>query len=472
MTKEMTVQKKSDPIMELIKQYQGSIANVLPGHMKAETVVRMAFNAVYKTPKLRECTKASLVNCILEASMLGLDIGRTAHIVPYGKTATFIPDYKGFIDLAHRSDRIQSFPFKPVYEKDLFEYEEGTTRYIRHKPFKGKGRGPLIAAYATVFFKHGGFDFEVVEQADIDAVKKRSPGARMKDSPWNQPDLEWTMWCKTAVRRLAKRVPQSPDLQRAAYLEEMAEAGLRQDIDHAKDIIDLEPLPTDALTDALQDNIKDKPEPGKLAEILDIEPKKEEPKKDEPPKKETPPAKEPQVPPEQKTAKEPELTQEEKDKELWAKEYKMKRSGFAESVMKALATFASSPYLNREGKKKWIRLQKKGRISADTPWPLDPKPEPTPDQQPEKTVGDDMDQTEISDPGASDEVDSASKGHTEEERPLFNEDGSLTQPPEKQEPPDTEYVVCPKTHFRVAIDACKQTCKVSDGCEPYQALLF
>lgn len=229
---------KQDPIFEMLARYKPAITSVLPKHLTPERMLRIAHTVIYKVPKLRDCTPLSLVNGVLEIAMLGLDIGRTAHLIPYGKEATVIIDYKGFIELAHRSSQISSFSFKPVYENDLFDYEEGTGRYIKHKP-TNKERGKLIAAYAIVNFRNGGFDFEVVLPPDIEATKKKAPGAKRSDSPWNKVDEEWTMWCKTAVRRLAKRIPQSPELQKAAYLEELVEAGLKQSIDHVtEDIID------------------------------------------------------------------------------------------------------------------------------------------------------------------------------------------------------------------------------------------
>lgn len=235
---------QKDPIYELLVQNKTAIESVLPKHLTVERILRLAYTAFSRSPKLRQCTPDSLINSVLELSMLGLEIGRTGHIVPFGKEAVFIPDYKGYIDLAHRSDRIESFPFKPVYANDEFDYQEGTTRYIKHVPCKTGDRGALVAAYAICFFKHGGYDFEVVWQPDIDATKRVSPGARHSDSPWNKADQEWTMWCKTAVRRLAKRIPQSPELQKAAYHEEMAEAGLKQDIHYLDAVIDVTSPPT------------------------------------------------------------------------------------------------------------------------------------------------------------------------------------------------------------------------------------
>lgn len=225
-----SVVKQSDPIMDLLAAYKPAIRSVLPSHLTPERMLRLAHQAVVKIPKLRQCTPISLINSVIEISTLGLDIGRTAHIIPYKEQATVIIDYKGIIELAHKSDKVASTPMKPVYTKDLFDYQEGTDRWIKHKPAR-KERGQLVAAYAIVNFKDGSFDFEVVEDEDIILVKARAPGAKKKESPWNTED-EWTMWCKTAMRRLAKRIPQSPQLQRAAYLEDLVHAGLKQDIGH------------------------------------------------------------------------------------------------------------------------------------------------------------------------------------------------------------------------------------------------
>jgi len=228
-----------DPIYRLLAANQKAIANVLPKHLTPERMLRLSYETIRRTPKLRKCSSASIVNGIIEISMLGLDIGRNAHLVPFKDTAVVILDYKGMIELAHRSGQINSVPFNPVYENDYFEYQEGTDRYIKHKPTP-QNRGKLIAAYAIANFKHGGFDFVVVHPVDIEAVKRVAPGANFKDSPWNNPDQEWTMWCKTAVRRLAKRIPQSPELSRAIELEDLVEAGIAQPISHIEGTVDME----------------------------------------------------------------------------------------------------------------------------------------------------------------------------------------------------------------------------------------
>uniref|UniRef100_A0A6M3JKH4 Putative DNA recombination protein n=1 Tax=viral metagenome TaxID=1070528 RepID=A0A6M3JKH4_9ZZZZ len=235
--------QKEDPIYQMLTRYKSAIASVLPKHITPERMLRIAYQVIHRTPKLRNCSQASLINGILEISMLGLDIGRTAHLLPFGNEAIVVPDYKGLIDLAHRSGQINSLSFKAVYQNDNFEYEEGTSRYIKHKPTEDE-RGPLRAAYAICNYKHGGLDFELIFREDAMAVKARSPAKSSGDSPWNKSDQEWTMWCKTAVRRLAKRIPQSPELQRAVELEDLIEAGLKQNLNHIVDAEIEAPPPT------------------------------------------------------------------------------------------------------------------------------------------------------------------------------------------------------------------------------------
>lgn len=225
-------------IAKLLTTNMKAIKSVLPKHLTPERAARIAFTAIVKNQKLATCSPLSLLNAVLEASMLGLEIGGPlgfAHLVPFKGTATLIIDYKGYMDLAHRSDRLNNFSFHPVWEKDYFKYTYGTNPFIEHVPCEEDDPGPLKYAYAIAKFKNGGMDFEVVNKRIAMKAKSRSAAKDKADSPWNTDD-EWAMWCKTAVRRLAKRVPLSPELQRAAILDERAEAGIDQGIDHIIDV--------------------------------------------------------------------------------------------------------------------------------------------------------------------------------------------------------------------------------------------
>lgn len=272
---ETALAKTGDPIMNLLAQYKQAVASVLPSHLTPERMLRLAHKATVNIPKLRECTPISLINSVIEISMLGLDIGRTAHILPYKGEATVIIDYKGQIELAHRSNKVSSISLKPVYANDYFKAVEGTSRSISHEPAM-KERGELIAAYAIVFYNGNGYDFEVVTQEDIDPVKKKAPGAKSDKSPWNKPEDEWTMWCKTAMHRLAKRVPQSPELQRAAMLEDLVQAGLKQNISHIqmtetdpREFEKPKPVDTDKVKVDLDKKLSDLKAEGQTSKTID-----------------------------------------------------------------------------------------------------------------------------------------------------------------------------------------------------------
>jgi len=210
-------------VKQLLYNNIQAIQSVLPHHMPKEKMLRTAYQVIVLNPKLaRDCDQLSLLNAVLEASALGLEIGgplAQAHLVPFKGKVKLIPDYKGLIELAYRSPKVTAFTARPVYANDKFEYWYGLKADLIHTPFRKGSRGQLLAAYAIVKFSGGGIDFEVVEYEDAMAAKESSPAKKSNDSPWNKPADEWTMWVKTAVKRLLKRVPKSPDLQRALSLE-------------------------------------------------------------------------------------------------------------------------------------------------------------------------------------------------------------------------------------------------------------
>jgi len=232
MSNELTVRQQST-VQALLTQNIKAIQSVLPKHLTPERMCRIAYMAIARTPKLADCTQHSLLNAILEASMLGLEIGGPlglAHLIPFGREAQLIIGYQGYMDLAYRSDRVTNFSAHPVYESDAFDYAYGLTPKLYHVPTKEANVGELVYAYAVAHFKNGGYDFEVVDKRIATAAKNKSAAKNKKDSPWNTDD-SWSMWVKTAIRRLAKRIPKSPELLKASGYDDRADVGISQDID-------------------------------------------------------------------------------------------------------------------------------------------------------------------------------------------------------------------------------------------------
>jgi len=203
-------------------QMQSSIAQVLPRHITPERVVKMALVAASRQPKLLSCTKESICKAIITASELGLDCSGTlgsGYIIPYGNEATFIPGYRGLIDLARRSGQISNIQAHVVYKQDFFEFELGTDMKLVHKPHiaadRDETKAAIVCAYAIAELTDGTRQIEVMTISQIEGIRKRSKAGN--SGPWVTDFAE--MARKTVVRRLCKYLPLSPELEKALQID-------------------------------------------------------------------------------------------------------------------------------------------------------------------------------------------------------------------------------------------------------------
>lgn len=183
----------------------------LPKHLTPDRFVRVAITAMNKTPKLKDCTPASLIACLMSLSQLGLEPdGRKAHLIPYGNQCTLIVDYKGLVELARRSKEISNIHADIVCENDEFTFEHGNEEKLKHNPVIAN-RGKAVAAYSFVKFKDGSVSFEVMSLEEIEAIHKRSKAGAA--GPWV---TDWAeMAKKTVFRRHSKWLPCSSEILEA-----------------------------------------------------------------------------------------------------------------------------------------------------------------------------------------------------------------------------------------------------------------
>ena len=239
-------------ITELLIRYEDQIAAALPRHLTPERMARLALTVIRSNRRLAEADPISLMGAIIRCSQDGLEPGRTAHLVPFknGKRSArekrdvyevqYIADYRGLIELARRSDQIGRFSAEVVRRGDAFEYERGTSQFLRHRPEAPAG-APVTHVYAVAAAKDERWsDFVVLTTARVQEIRARS---RAKDDgPWV---TDWeAMAKKTAVRQLAKFLPQSPELQRAVRADELADEGRQNNrsiLEGAWEPLDLEP---------------------------------------------------------------------------------------------------------------------------------------------------------------------------------------------------------------------------------------
>jgi recombination protein RecT len=260
---------------DLLERMKPRLEAILPKHLTAERMVALASLAATKTPKLRECQPLSLFNAIMNASRLGLEIGQYAHLVPFRNNklniteCVMIPDYRGLISLAVRSEKVVHIDARVVYDGDAFAYVLGSSPRIDHAPKIGTPRGDehVIGFYAVAHLATGMTVFdEPMTKAEVDAVRGRS---RAKDDgPW-VTDYQ-AMGKKTVVKRLAKFLPQTPEMAAAVELDNRAETGevgtVSDIIDSAESVNQAVAQSTKEKAEALKERLTEKAEPSDAKE--------------------------------------------------------------------------------------------------------------------------------------------------------------------------------------------------------------
>lgn len=233
-----TAQRPADIVRKMLNDSHAQIAIALPKHLTPERQIRMAMTMFQQTPKLQLCTPLSIIAGVIEASQLGLELSGPlghAYLVPYGSDtkgyrAGFQIGYRGYIELAFRSGKVSAFPMRIVYANDEIIIEQGTKNKLVHRPAL-TDRGEPIGYYAAVLFKDGSKDFEFMTREDVAKHRDRYSRAKGPDSPWATAFDQMAL--KTCVRRLAKRVPISAEMNRAIEIEEDRDRG-RVAVEHVE----------------------------------------------------------------------------------------------------------------------------------------------------------------------------------------------------------------------------------------------
>lgn len=137
---------KFSSFMERLKP---QMAVALPKHMNADRMARLALTAFSTTPALQQCSLQSIAASVMTAAQLGLEpgIGGQGYLIPYKGTCTFVPGWKGLVDLVARSGRATVWT-GAVRSGDDFEYQLGDAPFCRHRPGDSDDGQPFTHVYA------------------------------------------------------------------------------------------------------------------------------------------------------------------------------------------------------------------------------------------------------------------------------------------------------------------------------------
>lgn len=189
----------------------------LPAHIPPERFRRVVQTAVIANPDLLAADRRSLFESAMKAAQDGLlPDNRDGALVVYNtkakeggwiKKVQWMPMIGGVLKRIRNSGELRSISAHVVHERDEFAYVLGDDEKIEHRPALGE-RGDPILVYAIAHTKDGGIYREVMTVADVEKVRSVSRAANA--GPW----VQWwgEMARKTVLRRLAKRLPISADL--------------------------------------------------------------------------------------------------------------------------------------------------------------------------------------------------------------------------------------------------------------------
>lgn len=225
--------QQQNPLISGLTSLIPQIQRALPKNLSADRMARVVLTEFRKTPQLMQCEQSSLFAAILECAQLGLEPGGTlqqAFLIPRRRKDGSLecqlqPGYQGYIELAERDGRVTLIG-RAVYANEIFDVEYGTDEKIIHKPCITEEPGKIIGAYAVAKYKDGRTKFLFLNIAKIEEAKKRSQSG--DKGPW-KTDYD-AMAIKTAIRRLFKFLPKSPELARALEIDEAIEMEQSQNL--------------------------------------------------------------------------------------------------------------------------------------------------------------------------------------------------------------------------------------------------
>ena len=238
------IQQKGATLKGLIKAMEPQIRAALPSVLTPERFTRMIFTALSTNPDLKECTPQSFLGAMMQAAQLGVEpntpLGQ-AYLIRYNRNVkdekgnvSKVPEcqfqlgYKGFIDLAYRSEVVLDIAAHTIYSGDYFEFEYGFEPKLVHKPAL-TNRGTPVAYYAVYHTKDGGGGFEVMSQEDVERHRDEfSKAAQKSFSPW-QTNFE-EMAKKTVLKKLLKYAPLKTEFVRAISTDETVKSSILPDM--------------------------------------------------------------------------------------------------------------------------------------------------------------------------------------------------------------------------------------------------
>lgn len=223
--------KKQTPLQEIRQTMEShemkqQIKMALPPHIQVEKFIRVVTTAISNDPKLSSANRLSLYNACMKCAADGLiPDGKEAVLVTFGDQVTYMTMIGGVLKKLRNSGELAMIDAQVVYANDKFTYRPGIDEMPVFEPNWFGERGEAIGVYAVAKIKDGGYFVEIMNRDQVASIQKVSRSKTV----W-EGSFKTEMWRKSAIRRLAKRLPSSTDLEQVMDREdEMVDLNIPSD---------------------------------------------------------------------------------------------------------------------------------------------------------------------------------------------------------------------------------------------------
>lgn len=215
-----------------LKQFSGfmdklkpQMSLAMPRHLNADRMARLALTAFSTTPKLQECSMQSIAASVMTAAQLGLEPGvnGAGFLVPYGKTCTFVPGWKGLVDLVARSGRGTVYT-GVIFKDQDYTFIDGAKRdLVIHNETELDDPEDITHAFAIGWVKDA--TMPIIELWTVAKIKKHRDKYN-KVGTKHYSFRDWEMYCrKVPLLQVIKYMPASIELANAVAISDASELG-------------------------------------------------------------------------------------------------------------------------------------------------------------------------------------------------------------------------------------------------------
>lgn len=210
--------KTQSQIVEILQYAAGNLFAESHSKEYVNSILVQASAWIVGDENLKKASPKNIIVCLSTCISLGISLikgqnqGRLE--ARYNKSGALVvslqKDYMAWLTIALRNPNVLSVEVRSVLNTDQFEYEYGTSPYLKHKPnpnspITDEKEENVRACYALLRLKNGGIYFSVLEKKRL--IYLRGLNTTSNKKAW---DHFGAMGKVKAIKDVAKYIPDDP----------------------------------------------------------------------------------------------------------------------------------------------------------------------------------------------------------------------------------------------------------------------